>query len=66
MGVTAGAANAEDAIDGFLKKHWQHPLAAQGFPPSDWSAEEGSLDPRQCAACHAQQYADWNTSLHSR
>jgi Cytochrome c554 and c-prime len=55
-----------DPIDRFLNRHWANPLPAQGFPPSAFSAVEGSLGPDACAQCHAEQYREWNTSLHSQ
>ncbi|MBI1424605.1 MAG: hypothetical protein GC149_14255 [Gammaproteobacteria bacterium] len=49
----------------FLEQHWQNPLPPQGAPPAQFSALEASLDPKSCGTCHAQQYRDWQTSLHS-
>ncbi len=61
-----GARPAPDSIDQFLKQHWANPLPAQGTPPSAFSPLEGSLGPDACGQCHAEQYRDWNTSLHSQ
>jgi len=49
----------------FLARHWQRPLAAQGMPPAGYSQLESALDPVSCGTCHAQQYKDWKTALHS-
>ena len=56
----------EAATAAFLKRHWAHPIAAQGEPPRRFSATEASLAPQACGSCHVAQYADWQTSLHSR
>lgn len=56
----------DDATTQFLARHWAQPLAPQGDPPPEYSAIEASLAPEACGACHASQYADWQTSLHSR
>ncbi|MEN8168819.1 MAG: multiheme c-type cytochrome [Pseudomonadota bacterium] len=55
-----------DTVDSFLKQHWNRPLAAQGDAPEHFSPLEKSLAPKACAACHAQQYDDWQTTQHSR
>lgn len=49
----------------FLAGHWAQPLVPQGEPPPGFSALEASLSPEACGACHASQFADWRTSLHS-
>jgi hypothetical protein len=54
------------SIERFLAGHWAHPIAPQGEPPASFSPIEASLDPAQCGTCHAAQYADWKTALHSR
>lgn len=66
--VAGGAGNTEagDAVAAFLASHWAQPIAPQGAPPSDFSTMEVSLAPAACGSCHAQQYADWRQSLHSR
>ena len=57
----------EDVYPPFLAEHWRVlPLALQGPPPPSFTAVEASLDPRVCASCHPQQYADWSTSLHAQ
>lgn len=53
-------------VDTFLQRHWQEPLAPQGNPPAAFSDLEASLSPQACAQCHAEQYAGWRESLHSR
>lgn len=50
----------------FLDRHWQRPLAPQGSAPDAFSPLEASLDPAACGQCHPQQFADWQTSLHSK
>jgi hypothetical protein len=55
-----------DSVAQFLATHWAQPIAPQGDPPPGFSAIEASLAPETCAACHVEQYADWNTSLHSQ
>lgn len=49
----------------FLENHWPAILAPQGEPPENFSAQESSLDPKACGECHAAQYEQWSTSLHS-
>lgn len=60
------AAVAADAVAGFLARHWADPMLPQGDPPSAFSPLEASLGPEACGQCHPQQYADWQSSLHSR
>ncbi len=55
----------ERALGPFLEAHWKRPVAAQGPAPEGWSPLEASLDPKDCGACHPQQLADWETSLHA-
>ncbi len=56
----------DDVLSGFLGDHWPPlPLPLQGPPPPDFTPIEASLDPQTCGACHPQQYADWQTSLHA-
>ena len=57
---------AADPVAAFLARHWAQPIAPQGDPPAGFSAIEASLAPQTCGACHVMQYADWNSSLHSR
>ncbi len=53
-------------LEDFLTKHWQRPIPLQGRAPANYSALEASLMPESCGSCHAQQYSDWQESLHSR
>jgi hypothetical protein len=45
--------------------YWRQPLAPQGEPPSAWSKIEQSLSPSDCGQCHAEQFAQWQTSRHA-
>ncbi|GAB4167865.1 MAG: hypothetical protein Fur0039_05910 [Rhodocyclaceae bacterium] len=54
-----------DPAGAFLERHWERPLAPQGPAPDRFSAQERSLAPADCGACHAAQHADWLTSLHA-
>lgn len=63
--LAAAQNTATNNIDAFIAQHWRQPLAPQGKPPAHFSALEASLDPATCGGCHAQQYSDWKTSLHS-
>lgn len=45
--------------------HWQQPLQPQGPPPEQWSDLEKSLNPEDCAQCHADKFDEWKTSLHA-
>ena len=57
---------ADDAAtSAFLARHWQRPLPHQGEPPASFSELEVALDPRACGTCHAQQFQDWQGSLHA-
>lgn len=53
------------SVDEFLQNHWAYPIPAQGKPPAEFSAIEASLDPASCGECHADQFAQWRSSLHS-
>jgi len=63
--LVAGGQASGDQTAQFLAAHWAQPLAAQGEPPPGFSPLEDSLSPEACGTCHASQYADWRTSLHS-
>jgi len=54
-----------DSVDAFLEHHWAYPVPAQGKPPASFSPLEASLDPASCGECHADQFAQWRSSLHS-
>ena len=64
LAVSVG--DATRAEEEFLSRHWSHPLAPQGRPPSERPAFEASLHPASCGRCHVTQYTDWRTSLHSK
>lgn len=49
-----------------IEKHWVRPIPPQGKIPSDLSPLEASLNPKACGVCHPVQFADWQTSLHSK
>ncbi len=53
-----------DDQDELLAGYWQRPIPLQGSAPEGLSALENSLQPSACGACHAEQYADWQTSIH--
>jgi len=53
-------------IEEFFKVYWQRPISVQGVAPSYFTKKEASLTPAACGSCHAQQYADWENSLHSK
>ncbi len=53
-------------LDEFLEGYWQRPVPLQGVPPDAFSPLEASLDPATCGNCHPQQYADWQTTVHSK
>jgi hypothetical protein len=57
---------ASTDVTTFLQRHWRLPIAPQGPPPPAYSPLEASLAPKDCGVCHPQQYADWQTSIHSR
>lgn len=61
-----GAGSERDGELGpFLSEHWRLPVPPQGPPPESFSEAEASLDPSLCGACHPQQFAEWQTSLHA-
>jgi len=41
------------------------PVAPQGPPPPRLAPAQASLDPQQCARCHAKQAREWRPSLHA-
>lgn len=59
-------AMASTDVASFLQRHWRLPIALQGPPPPAYAPLEASLAPKDCGVCHPQQYADWQTSMHSR
>src|SRR5690606_26748119 len=59
VGVWPGqGAPAEAAVFG-------GPIAPQGPPPAALAPAQASLDPQQCARCHAKQVREWAPSLHA-
>jgi len=52
-------------VDDFLEQHWTYPVPSQGKPPQQFSEHEASLAPESCGQCHAAQYEQWRSSLHS-
>ncbi len=59
------SAPGED-VSGFLARHWQRPLAAQGEAPAHFSPQEAALGAAACGGCHPDQHRDWSASLHAR
>ncbi len=53
-------------LEQFFLAYWERPIPLQGTPPAFFGDKESSLSPETCGGCHAQQYADWKESLHSR
>ncbi len=67
LAVTPGCGDKpEPAVETFLQHHWADPLPPQGSPPTTFSPLEASLNPQACGQCHAEQYAAWRTTLHSK
>jgi hypothetical protein len=62
--AVAVAQNSNGGID--ASSYWHQPLAAQGKPPKNWTKLEQSLAPADCGQCHAEQFAQWQTSRHAR
>jgi hypothetical protein len=54
-----------DEPDQFVAGYWVRPVPLQGDAPEGFSSLEASLQPATCGACHAQQYEDWQTTIHS-
>jgi hypothetical protein len=54
-----------DNLDELLASYWQRPIPLQGPTPEGLPPAENSLQPSACGTCHAEQYADWQTSIHS-
>ncbi len=46
--------------------HWRQPLAPQGEAPREWTPLDRSLKPEDCGVCHAEELAQWRTSLHAK
>ena len=62
----AAGTRPADEVGAFLERHWARPLAPQGPAPEGFGPLEAALDPESCGSCHAQQLADWRTTLHSQ
>jgi hypothetical protein len=60
VGVGSQTLSTFDAVS-----YWPHLLEPQGAPPAHWSDIEKSLLPTACGACHADQFAQWQTSRHA-
>ena len=56
---------ASAALGPFLDDYWQLPIPAQGAPPEEFTDAESSLAPAACGACHKEQHAQWQESLHA-
>jgi hypothetical protein len=54
-----------DEPDEFVAGYWVRPVPLQGDAPEVFSSLEASLQPATCGACHAPQYEDWKTTIHS-
>lgn len=61
-----GSLSVNQNLDDFFRVYWQRPIPLQGPAPSAFTDKEASLTPEACGSCHAQQYADWKESLHSK
>ena len=61
---SSGSQRAQE-LGAFLASHFSLPIPAQGEPPAGFSEADRSLDPETCGACHPQQFADWQTTLHA-
>ncbi len=56
----------KEVLGPFLSDHWTLPIPLQGPPPEGWSAFEADQNPASCGACHPEQYADWQSTLHAK
>lgn len=67
LGLLSGCSGQpEPSIEAFLQRHWTEPLPPQGEPSATFSPLEASLSPEACGKCHTDQFAAWQTSLHSK
>ncbi len=62
----AGPTGLSRAEREFLEHHWRRPVPPQGPAPARFSPIETSLAPASCGVCHPTQFADWQTTIHSR
>lgn len=53
------------AISKFMAEHWPAVIPPQGNPPAGYTPQESSLGSMVCGECHAAQFEQWRTSLHS-
>ncbi len=60
-----GRNKEQAAINQFVTEHWPAALPPQGNPPAAYTPQEASLEPKACGECHAAQFEQWQTSLHS-
>lgn len=51
--------------DEFADGYWVRPVPPQGPVPEGFTPLDSSLRPVDCGVCHPDQYADWQTTLHS-
>ena len=67
FGLSTGCGEQpQPSVTAFLERHWTEPMAPQGAPPATFSPLEAALSPQACGKCHAEQFAAWRTSLHSK
>lgn len=67
LAILAGCGRPQPAatVEQFLAGHWQDPVPPQGEPPKAYGPLEASLAPEACGQCHAEQYQQWRSALHS-
>ena len=49
----------------FQARYWVKPVPPQGTAPKSFNKLTASLRPKDCGACHASQYKQWKTTVHS-
>lgn len=64
--VSASDARSFTEVGDFLTAYWTRPIAPQGPAPERFDELAASLHPEDCGRCHARQYEDWRTTVHSR
>ena len=52
--------------DVFLEQFWETPIPLQGWAPAAYDSAAADLHPESCGTCHADQFADWGTTLHRK
>lgn len=65
-GQSQPASGLSPAEREFLERHWRRPIPPQGEAPEGFTPLERSLAPADCGSCHPVQYADWQSSIHSK